>query len=168
MKRFIVFFFFFLSASINAFSGAGQCPFCREEVHKTQQVFETAYFRVILDYAPIVRGHLLVVPKRHVMKADELVKEEWDMLGVIIPKVVRVFHEAFSADQYILLEKNGPLSGQTVPHVHFHLIPIASPQMAEQARQSMFAKFFDTSPKKLSAEEVNQMTSLLKPYFERE
>lgn len=160
--------FFVLSASISAFSETRPCPFCREEVHKTQQVFETAYFRVILDYAPIVKGHLLIVPKRHVMKADQLVKEEWDTLGFLIPKVVRVFHEAFSADQYIILEKNGPLAGQTVPHVHFHLVPIASPQRAEQVRQAMFAKFFDTSPTKLSAEEVQHMTSLLRPYFERE
>jgi len=166
MKLFAASFLLFVHLSILSF--AGQCPFCREEVQKKEQVFENQYFRILLDHAPIVRGHLLVVPKRHIMKADQLFKEEWDMLGLIIPKAVRVFQKAFGADQYIILEKNGPLSGQTVPHVHFHLVPIANSQMAEQVRTALFAKFFDSSPQKLSEEETRKQVDLLRIYFERE
>lgn len=167
MKIFFISFLLFIQFAIVSFADSGQCPFCNEAIQRKEQVFENQYFRVLLDYAPIVKGHLLIVPKRHIMKAHQLFKEEWDTLGSIVPKVVRVFQEVYAADQYIIIEKNGPLAGQTVPHVHFHLVPISSPEMAEQVKTALFAKFYDTSPKKLTEEETIQQVILLREHFER-
>jgi len=72
---------------------AEHCVFCREEVIKNQSVFQGEYFNVLIDYEPRVRGHLLVVPKRHLAKDLELSKEEWAELSIIIPKAVKVFSE---------------------------------------------------------------------------
>ena len=168
MKSFVIGIFFFLQFSVMAFTGDRPCPFCNTEIQKAAQVFENEYFRIFVDHAPIVKGHLLIIPKRHIMKADQLMREEWCMLGVLIPRVVRVFQQVFGADQYLILEKNGPLSGQTVPHVHFHMVPVASRETAEQVRQALFAKYFDSSPQKLTKEEMSYFVGLVRTNIQAE
>jgi diadenosine tetraphosphate (Ap4A) HIT family hydrolase len=141
------------------------CPFCTPRIIETQGVFETKHLRVLIDFAPVVKGHLLVIPKRHISKAHEMTKEEWTELSEVIPKVVKVFQKKFNADQYLIIEKNGPLSGQTVPHVHFHVIPIPSEEMSEVAKIALFTKIFNITPSKMKTEEINQEVKTLRDSF---
>src|SRR5437660_6593576 len=84
---------------------AGQCPFCTLRILETQTVLETKNMRVLIDYAPVVKGHLLVVPKRHIVKAHEMTKDEWLELHELTPKIVKVFQKKFNTDQYLIIEK---------------------------------------------------------------
>ncbi|NGX27069.1 MAG: putative HIT-like protein [Chlamydiae bacterium] len=138
------------------YANAGSCMFCKHEVIVDQSVFESDYFSVILDIEPRVKGHLLVVPKRHIIKAHELSKEEWEELSVVIPRIVKIFSEFLNTDQYIILEKNGPNAFQQVPHVHFHLFPVHSQTWAE---------IFDIVPKQLSREEIEKEINVFRSYF---
>lgn len=135
---------------------AKTCTFCRPEIIEEQWVLKGKYFNVVLDYEPRVRGHLLVISKRHVSKAHELCKEEWEELNVIIPRVVRVFSEFLHTDEYIILEKNGPKAFQQVPHVHFHLFPVTTQSWSE---------IFDIVPKQLSREVLEEEIALFRSYF---
>jgi diadenosine tetraphosphate (Ap4A) HIT family hydrolase len=144
-------FFFHSSKAV-----AMPCAFCKQGIMENQSVFEGEYLSVIMDYAPRLRGHLLVIPKRHLVRAHELSKEEWAELSTIIPKVVKVFSEVLHTDQYIILEKNGPRAFQHVPHVHFHLLPVTSQTWAE---------IFDIVPQQLSKEEFEEEIALFRSCF---
>lgn len=132
------------------------CAFCREEIIQKQSVFESESFYVLLDYEPRVKGHLLVVPKRHLVKAHELFQAEWAELSTLISKIVEVFSHVLSTDEYIILEKNGPRAFQNVPHVHFHLLPVISQTWGE---------IFDVVPERLSKEELEKEVVLVRSYF---
>jgi diadenosine tetraphosphate (Ap4A) HIT family hydrolase len=140
MKRFV----FFLLLAITT-TGFANCPFCDEDILERQSFYETDHLRVLVDFEPRVPGHLLIVPKRHVARADELLPEEWNELSVVIPKVVEIFRELLGTDQYILLEKNGPHAFQQIPHVHFHLLPVHGQHWKE---------IFGQVPSRLTAEEL--------------
>jgi histidine triad (HIT) family protein len=133
------------------------CPFCNERVIENQSVFETENFRVLIDYKPRVKGHLLAIPKRHVEKAHELNEDEWRELSLIFPAVFKVFEEFLKTDQYMVLEKNGPQAYQEIPHVHFHLIPVHGQHWKE---------IFDIPLRQLSPEELKREADLFRAYFQ--
>ena len=135
---------------------AKPCTFCKEEVMQNESVFQSEYFTVLVSFEPVMKGHLLVIPKRHVVKAHELCKEEWADLAAIIPKVVEVFSERLHTDQYIILERNGPRAYQDVPHVHFHLLPML-PEMPTEV--------FRILVKRLSREELEDEVAQFRSYF---
>src|SRR5438477_12321495 len=99
------------------------CPFCDPQVIQRQLVYEESGFWVLLDHHPATAGHLLVIPKNHVEKAHELSKQQFHDLSDVIRACVKAFETVLDTDQYFILEKNGPDAFQTVPHVHFHLVP---------------------------------------------
>lgn len=146
----------FLFSFFNAVLAHADCVFCRPKVVIEESVLEGAHLRVLVDIEPRVKGHLLVVPKRHVIKAHELFKKEWEELSMIIPKVVEVFSVHLGTDQYIIIEKNGPNAFQQIPHVHFQLIPVLSQKWAD---------IFDIIPERLSPEEIEQEVNTFRNYF---
>ncbi len=148
----------FLILFIAFFSSAwADCPFCRQTVLEQQSVYEGEHLRVLVDYEPRVKGHLLVVTKRHLFKIHELSKEEWEEMATVIPKIVQVFSAFLGTDQYVVIEKNGPNAYQQIPHVHFHVIPILSQPWLE---------VFGIKPKRLSREELEEEVQLFKGYFQ--
>jgi len=150
-------FFLLLCVATLGFAKENPCPFCRESVIDEQTVFESEYFRVLVDIEPRIRGHLLAVSKRHVMKAHELTSQEWEDLSVIIPKVVTVFRKHLDTDQYILLEKNGKNAFQQVAHVHFHLFPM---------RGETWGSVFNIVPERLSPEAIQEEVNVFRALFD--
>lgn len=90
-----------------------------------QRVFENEHLLAFLDIAPLAPGHTLVVPKRQVEKLHELTPDEAAEIGRQLPQIARRVIAAVCAPGYNLLQNNGPVAGQVVPHVHFHIIPRA-------------------------------------------
>lgn len=132
------------------------CILCRSSVIATQSVFESNYHHILLDYAPLVQGHLLIVPKRHVVKAHELTAEEWEELSIIMVKIVDAFKISLNTDQYMVLEKNGPKAYQDIAHVHFHILPIQDQRWTE---------IFIKNPRKLTSEELSQEVKSYRHYL---
>ncbi len=148
----------FITIAMLAFTylNADACVFCKEEFVETQSAFSSEYFHICPTLKPQMKGHLLVIPKRHILKAHELTKEEWAELSVVIPKIVQVFSEHFQTDQYLIFEKNGPAAFQHVLHVHFHLMPITSQTWDE---------VFNVTKKGLTPEELEKEVDLFRIYF---
>lgn len=153
-------FFIFLISCFKTLDATDPDPFCKPHIIETQEIFETKSLRVLVDYAPRIKGHLLVIPKRHVVSAHELSKEEWGELGEVIPKIVAVFEKALNTNQYMIFEKNGPLAYQEIPHVHFHLMPVT------EAGSWEFI-FKNYAPPKLSKEQLQQEVEYFKKYFNK-
>jgi diadenosine tetraphosphate (Ap4A) HIT family hydrolase len=78
---------------------------------------------VIRDGFPVSPGHTLVIPKRHVGSYFELRDAEADAMRSLLLAAKTKVDEAFRPDSYNIGINDGPQAGQTVPHVHMHLIP---------------------------------------------
>jgi histidine triad (HIT) family protein len=89
----------------------------------SHRVYEDAEVVAFMDVMPQGKGHTLVVPRapsRNLLDADPAV------LGTsmaIVQKIARAVKEAFAADGVTIMQFNEPASGQTVFHLHFHVIP---------------------------------------------
>ena len=89
----------------------------------SHKVYEDADALVIMDAMPQSPGHTLIIPKapsRNLLDADPQVLAR---LAPLLQKIARAVKEAFAADGVTLVQFNEPASGQTVFHLHFHVIP---------------------------------------------
>ncbi len=99
------------------------CIFCRiaRRAAPAWIVFEDERSVAFLDLFPFTRGHLLVVPKRHVDRLVDLPREEHAAcLGALSEACRRV--ERLSPHYNVALNQ-GELAGQIIFHLHFHVIP---------------------------------------------
>jgi diadenosine tetraphosphate (Ap4A) HIT family hydrolase len=78
---------------------------------------------VIRDAFPISPGHTLIIPKRHVGSFFELEADERAELLALLDKAKAVTDKEFSPQGYNIGINDGAAAGQTVPHLHIHLIP---------------------------------------------
>jgi len=97
------------------------CPFCRpgEEV----KLYEDGLIRILVDSYPASRGHLLVVPRRHVESWEELSEEEKAALLRGMELAMEKLRETLGPDGFNVGMNLGKAAGQTVPHLHLHVIP---------------------------------------------
>ncbi len=70
-----------------------------------------------------MEGHCLILPNRHVTYAKDLTDAELLEIHEVIKKVELATKKVFHTVSYIIVQKNGIESGQTVPHVLFHYYP---------------------------------------------
>lgn len=89
----------------------------------SHSVYEDAETLAFMDVMPQGPGHLLVVPKtpsRNLLDADPAVLSR---LMPVVQKLARAAKSAFGADGVTVMQFNEPASGQTVFHLHVHIIP---------------------------------------------
>ena len=78
---------------------------------------------VIRDGFPISPGHTLIIPKRHVASFFELTAEERSGLLALLDEAKADLDREFSPQGYNIGVNDGKAAGQTIAHVHIHLIP---------------------------------------------
>ncbi len=87
------------------------------------KVYEDPHVFAFLDINPLSRGHTLVVPRQEAVTLDQLSDDAAAAIGRVLPRLCRAVMKATGATAYNILQNNGPLAHQAVPHVHFHIIP---------------------------------------------
>lgn len=97
------------------------CPFCTLPAHRI--IDSNEHGIVVRDGFPVSMGHTLIIPKRHVGSFFEITDEERADLLVLLNKAKVVIKEEFNPDGYNIGINDGSAAGQTVPHLHLHLIP---------------------------------------------
>jgi len=97
------------------------CPFCSPE--KDEVVFCTALWYARWDAFPASRGHLLVIPFRHVAGYFETSPEEKAALSEMLTEGKRILDHRFSPSGYNIVINCGSAADQAVMHCHVHLIP---------------------------------------------
>ena len=88
------------------------------------RVFEDQHVYAFMDVFPQARGHTLVIPKD--AQARNLLEEAPEVLSVLIlgvQRVARAVRAALRPDGIVITQFNGAPAGQTVFHLHFHIIP---------------------------------------------
>lgn len=113
---------FFLSEPKNM-GDPQNCPFCRPVVIEKQQYYESELSRVFYNHKPFLKGHSLILPKRHVSRFEDLTADEISDMGLLIKKVHQAFQKVYGTNDYLLVLQNGRNAGQTVFHVHMHILP---------------------------------------------
>lgn len=114
-------FVLFHSFSRTSFEGA--CAFCDTRVLDWQKFYEDDLVIALYTHKPVLPGHCLIVPKRHVERFEGLTNAEIAQMGRVIKKVDQAVGKVFGTSAYLLHQKNGLEVGQSVPHVHFHYVP---------------------------------------------
>jgi diadenosine tetraphosphate (Ap4A) HIT family hydrolase len=97
------------------------CPFCTLPPERIIDSNDLAL--VIRDGYPVSPGHTLVIPKRHIGTWFEITQAEQQALLDLLAKAKAVLETEFMPDGYNIGINDGPTAGQTVPHLHMHLIP---------------------------------------------
>ena len=98
------------------------CPFCRL-ARRVEVICETAICVAFYDGYPVSPGHALIVPKRHVASYFDLTHHEREAMNVMLQYVRQKVDERFHPDGYNVGINVGEAAGQSVFHVHMHLIP---------------------------------------------
>jgi histidine triad (HIT) family protein len=87
-----------------------------------EKVFENERILAIKDKFPGAPVHILIMPKKEIRCLQELKPEDFPLIGEIILVAQKLAEEFEIADGYRLLTNNGEEAGQTIFHLHFHLI----------------------------------------------
>lgn len=98
-----------------------KCPFCSPNTARI--VFEEADVFAYKDGFPVSSGHLLVIPKRHISSLLEASSEELNTIMAAIIKAQNFLKKEVSPDGFNIGINEGYAAGQTVSHLHIHIIP---------------------------------------------
>lgn len=98
------------------------CPFCnhddgREIIARSERAF------AIYDKYPVNEGHALIIPARHCSDYFELTETEQAECFQLLNDVRKILQNEYRPDGFNVGINVGEKAGQTVPHVHIHLIP---------------------------------------------
>jgi len=101
------------------------CIFCKI-VNKdipSEIIYEDDKVLAFKDVSPQAPVHILVVPKKHIESLNHLDGEDFDLIGHIF-KIIKTIAEDLGVkeDGYRVVNNCGEFGGQTVPHIHFHLL----------------------------------------------
>lgn len=100
------------------------------------KLYEDEQTLAFMDIMPQVDGHVLVIPKEAAVTLPELSDEAAAACMRTVKKLSVAVQAAMQSPGVVVLQLNGADAGQTVPHVHFHLIPAAlKTLMREHASQ---------------------------------
>jgi diadenosine tetraphosphate (Ap4A) HIT family hydrolase len=98
-----------------------ECPFCT--LDKGRVVASNSLAFAIRDGYPVSPGHTLAIPHRHVGSFFDLSPQEHDALFELVREQKRVLDVEFAPHAFNIGINDGLAAGQTVAHVHVHLIP---------------------------------------------
>jgi len=97
------------------------CPFCRFPPNRI--VLSSANAIALRDAYPISPGHTLIVPRRHIGSFFEATAQERVELLALLDAAKLGLDEEFAPAAFNIGINDGSAAGQTVPHLHIHLIP---------------------------------------------
>jgi diadenosine tetraphosphate (Ap4A) HIT family hydrolase len=103
-------------------SGTEMCPFCNPDIER-ELMLESATAYALLDKFPVNPGHTLIIPKRHVANYFELSFKEQSACWFMANKAREVLQKRFNPDGFNVGINVNESAGQTVGHVHIHIIP---------------------------------------------
>ncbi|MFY9116478.1 MAG: HIT family protein [Bacteroidales bacterium] len=99
-----------------------ECPFCMLDTDR-EVLCESPDAIAFLDKFPVSPGHALVVPRRHVADYFSLAEAEQQALWHLVNTCRQILAQRYRPDGFNVGINVGPAAGQTIFHVHIHLIP---------------------------------------------
>ena len=133
------------------------CVFCKivAGLIPATKIYEDEGTVAFLDIAPFEKGHTLVVPKVHAAFLTDLPEEDLKAAILVTRKIAARLLERLPCDGLHVFQNNGACASQTVPHVHFHVVPrhegkpinwtarsYASPEEAREIQEKLSVSSF--------------------------
>ncbi len=100
------------------------CLFCKIVAGEipADKVYEDDNILAFRDIAPQAPVHILVIPKTHISGVDGITAENKDVVAHIFEAIARIAKAEGLENGYRVVSNCGPDGGQTVPHLHFHIL----------------------------------------------
>ena len=99
------------------------------------KVYEDDKVLAFMDIMPQADGHTLVIPKTPAVTLLDLPADAAAYTIQVVQKVAKAIEVGLDAQGIVLMQLSGAAAGQTVPHVHFHLIPSSVHELGKHALQ---------------------------------
>jgi len=101
------------------------CIFCKIIAGQIPavKVLEDDHALAFLDIGPLAEGHVLLIPKGHWPTLDEMPADAAAAMLRHLPALCKAVQAATACEGLNVLQNNGAVAHQVVPHVHFHIIP---------------------------------------------
>jgi bis(5'-adenosyl)-triphosphatase len=148
------------------------CPFCIPNVSDVTFA-ESENFRAIYNLAPVLPGHVLIVPKKHLSSLLELDDNSTVEMVVFSKKIIRTLVLAFNTESFDWTVQDGKPAGQTIEHLHMHIIPrfdgdLPQPGDWYPAMKLNTSEIIDSmSRPKLNPNQIQTIVEKLKDYFRK-
>lgn len=97
------------------------------------KVYEDDQVLAFMDIMPQAEGHTLVIPKAPAVTLLDLPADVAAYTIQIVQKIAQAIEKALGVKGIVLMQLSGAAAGQTVPHVHFHLIPSSVHELGQHA-----------------------------------
>ena len=97
------------------------CKFANGEI-PVNKVFENEDFVIISDINPQAKNHFLAIPKKHFKYLAEMTEEDGELVGRILKTIPALEDLLELKNGYRLVINQGDDAGQTVPHLHIHIL----------------------------------------------
>ena len=140
------------------------CPFCSTNINYNT-FFETDTFRCVYNISPMLSGHSLIIPKKHVENVLELTKEELGEMLELSQQITKVLLKVFNAEGFNWVLNQNAVAGQRIKHIHLHILPRKKNDMNGDPRKFFFKLLYEEEHgirKKISSEEMKKIISKIK------
>jgi diadenosine tetraphosphate (Ap4A) HIT family hydrolase len=140
------------------------CPFCDKNDEDVQEriLFKDDLIVAFPTNTPIVPGHILVCPSRHVSKIDELTEKEFKALRDFIIKLKNSLKKTFQAEGFNIAWNESEIAGQSVSHLHIHVVPRKEGDKGIYKYEPRKFLYRPGSRKESSTEELKKVSELVK------
>ena len=100
------------------------CLFCKIAAGEipSKKAYEDEKVFAFYDIDPQAPVHILVIPKEHIQSVSQITPEKQEIVGHIFTVIAKLARELNLEDGYRVVSNVGQQGGQSVPHLHFHLL----------------------------------------------
>lgn len=147
------------------------CPFCNPAI-KEAVYAENEYFYAIYNIAPILPGHSMIIPKKHYSSVFDIPEEILQKLISFASKITRFLEHHYDTTGFDWSVQEGIHAGQSVTHVHWHIIPrkegdLASPgAWYKELQKSQMQEIDNVKRKRLTSREMKEVCNPLRKAYQ--
>eukprot|EP00761_Pharyngomonas_kirbyi_P013590 gb/GECH01013619.1/.p1 GENE.gb/GECH01013619.1/~~gb/GECH01013619.1/.p1 ORF type:complete len:216 (+),score=57.16 gb/GECH01013619.1/:1-648(+) len=102
------------------------CPFCDPRGSTTGRIADSwpgHRFYALFNLRPVFPGHSMVIPRMHVERYEDVAAEHAEELHTFLQTTIAAVKKTYEVDSYNLLIQEGKASGQSMRHLHIHILP---------------------------------------------
>ncbi|MCZ2260021.1 HIT family protein [Sporosarcina sp. G11-34] len=133
------------------------CIFCQiiEGTIPSAKIYEDEHVYAFMDIMPVTKGHVLLIPKKHIENIYDFSEEQAARLFAAAPKIANVLKAEFNPAGMNLLNNNGAPAGQSVFHFHLHFVP-------RYDETDGFQPTWETKQSKYTPERIQELAAVLR------
>ncbi len=137
------------------------CPFCSVIIYQATFA-ESKNFLAIYNIAPILPGHSLVIPRRHIEGLLDLCDQELSELAIFGRDTTKILQNAFGTTGFNWTVQDKEEAGQNIPHLHLHIIPRSSGDLAHPSDWYPILRDGGQSRSRLTPEQMREIVRHLR------